>query len=127
MVQPENLPGPPIQGSDGGFVRHRCDARGFTPLPIEIIARQKVAPAFEPQKVSSRTAPLDKTPCRRGGPYVFNAIRRSQPAQTAVIALVWRTGSNRLTAVFRSRLLFALRKRDNQSPFTRATSFCSRS
>jgi hypothetical protein len=28
----------------------RCDARGFTPPPIEIIARQKVAQAFEPQR-----------------------------------------------------------------------------
>jgi hypothetical protein len=36
------------------LLRQRCDARGFTPLPIEIIARQKVSPAFEPQKVSGR-------------------------------------------------------------------------
>ena len=39
------------------LLRQRCDARGFTPLPIEIIARRKAAPAFEPQKVSRRTAP----------------------------------------------------------------------
>jgi hypothetical protein len=34
-------------------LRQRCDARGFKPLRIEIIAKQKVAPAFEPQKLSS--------------------------------------------------------------------------
>src|ERR1700733_8239606 len=38
-------------------LRPRCDARGFRPLPIEIIARRKVAPAFEPQKASGRGAP----------------------------------------------------------------------
>jgi hypothetical protein len=32
------------------LLRQRCDARGFTLRPIEIIAREKVAPAFEPQK-----------------------------------------------------------------------------
>jgi hypothetical protein len=31
-------------------LRQRCDARGFKSLPIEIIARRKVAPAFEPQR-----------------------------------------------------------------------------
>ena len=35
------------------LLRRRCDARVFKPLLIEIIARQKVAPAFEPQKFSS--------------------------------------------------------------------------
>jgi hypothetical protein len=33
------------------LLRQRCDARGFTPLRIEIIAQQKVAPAFEPKKL----------------------------------------------------------------------------
>ena len=33
------------------MLRRRCDARVLRPLPIEIIARQKVAPAFEPQKL----------------------------------------------------------------------------
>jgi hypothetical protein len=33
-------------------LRQRCDARGFKRLPIEIIARGKVAPAFEPWKLS---------------------------------------------------------------------------
>ena len=42
------------------MLRRRCDARGFKPLPIEIIARQKVAPAFEPQKVSGRMAPASE-------------------------------------------------------------------
>jgi hypothetical protein len=32
-------------------LRQRCDTRGFRPLPIEIIAVQKVSPAFEAQKV----------------------------------------------------------------------------
>ena len=39
------------------MLRWRCDARVFKPLLIEIIARQKVTPAFEPQKVSGRTGP----------------------------------------------------------------------
>src|ERR1700722_20214412 len=30
------------------LLRWRCDERGFKPRPIEIIARKKVAPAFEP-------------------------------------------------------------------------------
>jgi hypothetical protein len=33
------------------MLRWRCDARVFRPLLIEIIARQKVASAFEAQKV----------------------------------------------------------------------------
>jgi hypothetical protein len=32
------------------LLRQRCDARGFEPLRIEIIAKRKVAPGFEPQK-----------------------------------------------------------------------------
>jgi hypothetical protein len=32
------------------LLRRRCDARGFKPLPIEIIAKRKVALAFEPQR-----------------------------------------------------------------------------
>jgi hypothetical protein len=40
------------------MLRWRCDARSLRPLPIEIIARRKVALAFEPQKVSRRTAPV---------------------------------------------------------------------
>jgi hypothetical protein len=39
------------------MLRWRCDARGFKALPIEIIARQKVAPAFVPQKASGRGTP----------------------------------------------------------------------
>ena len=39
------------------MLRWRCDAWVFKPLLIEIIARRKVAPAFEPQKVSGRMAP----------------------------------------------------------------------
>jgi hypothetical protein len=34
------------------LLRQRCDARGFKLLPIEIIAQRRVAPAFEPQKLS---------------------------------------------------------------------------
>ena len=41
-------------------LRQRCDARGFKPLPIEIIAQRRVTPAFEPQKVSRRTAPASE-------------------------------------------------------------------
>ena len=38
--------GAPFQASEGNVLRQRCDARGFTPLRIEIIAKRKVAPAF---------------------------------------------------------------------------------
>jgi hypothetical protein len=38
-------------------LRQRCDARRFKKSPIEIIARQKVAPAFEPQKLSRAFEP----------------------------------------------------------------------
>jgi hypothetical protein len=56
-AHPENLPGPIFHSSVRQLLRQRCDAQVFKPLPIETIARQKVAPAFEPQKVSRRTAP----------------------------------------------------------------------
>jgi hypothetical protein len=36
--------------SESTLLRQRCDAPGFEPLPIEIIAKQKVALAFEAQK-----------------------------------------------------------------------------
>jgi hypothetical protein len=42
------------------LLRRRCDARGFKPLPIENIARQKVAPAFEPEKACGRGAPASE-------------------------------------------------------------------
>jgi hypothetical protein len=42
-------------------LRQRCDARGFTLLPIENIARRKVAPAFEPQKLSWVEGPARAT------------------------------------------------------------------
>jgi hypothetical protein len=42
------LLGPPKDN----LLRPRCDARGFKPMPIEILAKQKVAPAFEPQKLT---------------------------------------------------------------------------
>ena len=58
------------------LLRQRCDARGFKPLPIEIIARQKVAPAFEPQKVSGRTAPASQC----------NAMDASGPAALSCCA-----------------------------------------
>ena len=53
-----NLLGPHFhcQASEKQLLRQRCDACGFNSLPVEIIARQKVAPAFEPQKLSWRTA-----------------------------------------------------------------------
>ena len=41
----KKLLGPPKHN----LLRQRCDARGFEPLPIEIIAKRKVAPALEPQ------------------------------------------------------------------------------
>jgi hypothetical protein len=42
------------------MLRRRCDARVLRRLPIEIIARQKVAPAFEPQKASGRGPPASQ-------------------------------------------------------------------
>jgi hypothetical protein len=53
------------------MLRWRCDARVLKPLLIEIIARQKVAPAFEPQKVSGRGAPA----------FECNAMDASGPAE----------------------------------------------
>jgi hypothetical protein len=51
MVGGSGLPtifaGAPYQASEGNVLRQRCDARGFKSLRIEIIARRKVAPAFE--------------------------------------------------------------------------------
>jgi hypothetical protein len=49
----ENFAGVPfsISGVGKQLLRQRCDARGFKPLPIEIIARRMMAPAFEAQKV----------------------------------------------------------------------------
>jgi hypothetical protein len=32
------------------LLRQRCDERGFTPLRIEIVAKRRVAPAFELQR-----------------------------------------------------------------------------
>ena len=42
------------------MLRQRCDARGFTLLPIENIARRKVAPAFEAQRDGERAVPRTK-------------------------------------------------------------------
>jgi hypothetical protein len=39
------------------MLRWRCDARVFKPLLIEIIARQKVAPAVEAQKGEQKDGP----------------------------------------------------------------------
>jgi hypothetical protein len=47
----------PFQRDRKQLLRPCCDARGFKPLLIEIIARQKVAPAFEPQKWSPVDGP----------------------------------------------------------------------
>ena len=69
-------PGAPYQASEGDLLRQRCDARSFTPLRIEIIARQKVAPAFEPQKVSGRMTPASEC----------NAMDASGPAALACCA-----------------------------------------
>ena len=55
---PKKFAGAPFSiSSVRQLLRQRCDARGFEPLPIEIIAKRRVAPAFEPQKASGRTAP----------------------------------------------------------------------
>jgi hypothetical protein len=49
-VRQKKFAGAPDQASESNVLRQRCDARGFKSLPIEIIARRKVAPAFEPQR-----------------------------------------------------------------------------
>jgi hypothetical protein len=84
-VHPENLPAPkssvtppsdtawwgglrftqkicrrPNRASESNVLRQRCDARGFTLLRIENIARQKVAPAFEPQRDRRAGSPRTK-------------------------------------------------------------------
>jgi hypothetical protein len=46
-----------ISGVGKQLLRQGCDARGFKPLPIEIIARRRVAPTFEPQKGERKNAP----------------------------------------------------------------------
>jgi hypothetical protein len=56
----KSLPEAPYQASEG-VLRQRCDARGFKPLPIEIIARRKVASAFEPQNLSWVDGPARPT------------------------------------------------------------------
>jgi hypothetical protein len=56
------------------LLRQRCDGRGFTPMPIEIIARLKVSLTLEPKQVSGRTPPgtsrflavLNEMTCRCG-------------------------------------------------------------
>ena len=57
----------PHSGVKGTVLRQRCDARGFKPLPIEIIAQRKVVPAFEPQRVSGRMAPPPPPDAARWG------------------------------------------------------------
>jgi hypothetical protein len=50
------LPGAPYQASEGNVLRQRCDARGLKRSTIEIIARRKVARAFELRSVGGRSA-----------------------------------------------------------------------
>jgi hypothetical protein len=45
------------------MLRWRCDARVCMPLLIEILARQKVAPAFEPQKGEQKDGPRIPVQC----------------------------------------------------------------
>ena len=44
----------PFQSWDNVATALRCS--GFKPLPIEIIARRKVAPAFDPQSADGRVS-----------------------------------------------------------------------
>jgi hypothetical protein len=54
---PTKFAGAPYQASEGNVLRQRCDARGFTLPPIEIIARRKVAPAFEATEGERKNGP----------------------------------------------------------------------
>ena len=71
--------GAPFSISSGRkqLLRQRCEALGFTPLPIETIARGKVGPAFEPQELSWVDVGLTKIRARRGcetgPPSIFKA------------------------------------------------------
>jgi len=47
--QPENLPGSIFHFNRQTIVATALRCGGFKPPPIEIIARRKVAPAFEPK------------------------------------------------------------------------------
>ena len=61
------------------LLRQCCDARGFTPPPIEILARRKVAPAFEPQKASGRGTPASECkPMDALGPTALSRCARFQ-------------------------------------------------
>ena len=75
-VGQEELARAPHQASEGNVLRQRCDARLFKPLPIEIIARRKVTPAFEPQNPSGRGTPASEC----------NAMDASGPAALACCA-----------------------------------------
>jgi hypothetical protein len=62
--QPENLSAASsISGVGKRMLRWRCDARVCMPLLIEILARQKVAPAFEPQKGEQKDGPRIPVQC----------------------------------------------------------------
>ena len=54
------------------LLRQRCDALVFKPLPIEIIARQKVAPAFDPRNcrrwMTGQATSKDRARARETGP-----------------------------------------------------------
>jgi hypothetical protein len=51
----------PKSTSESNVLRRRCDARGFKRLPIEIIAKRRVGPAFEPQNLSWVDGPARPT------------------------------------------------------------------
>jgi hypothetical protein len=55
----QKFAGTPFSITVRQLLRQGCDARVFKPLLLEIAARQKAAPAFEPQKivVGGRTGP----------------------------------------------------------------------
>ena len=58
------------------MLRQRCDARGFTLLPIENIARRKVAPAFVPM-----VATRDATGAFLDGSKVTGSVPQLVPAK----------------------------------------------
>jgi hypothetical protein len=88
---PKIFAGAPNQASEGNVLRQRCDARGFQRSTIEIIARRRVAPAFEATEGERRKGPPPLGRVMVGGlavcqKYLLNAGQRRAWGKAAVCA-----------------------------------------